>query len=713
MRMRSSSPVYLLQFTAALALIFCGGCKGQDVINPWMLGQSFSDVPQGNDPSKPSIYASPHVGLGITPFILAVGTPRPSANSISGSEPGNNNIGGSEFGPTGFGSVQIYHTRKIDGKKTPTYVLVHRELGDQLFGHSVAAVTANHANVVVVGAPGGDGYFKIFHNFNVPRADDMSPDAQYFDKKWEEVYKRDGQPGSNSKLGTAVAISEDGLAIAVLAPGSDDADGGYVYTYLYNTISSDWSSMGERIKGPLGITSIDIAQNPETKTYFVATGCPTCSGGKGQFFVYDFYAHHVNSWAEVGRQVTGNEADHLGADVSLAFRATDQDNQELKVLVAIGAPSTIPADHKGRVDIFMLEEKKGYPLTRSWSRIQMLQATTTSASPAGSGSQVQFSRDGKRLFEGSPYDHLGRGRVRIFQYNEIASTYRVEEILKGKINGLYGSALSFASPAYLAISSPKDNTISILSIPSENVKYKYNGSGEDTNTSSEGRDGDDGSINRGKNGDADNEKNRTSLVFLVITIVVGVLVIGFILVKKVNKKGFRFSSLANAMPMSPLSWRDDLELTPIDAGVGDNLSGMALFPVRSTSPNGDLELNSSDDARNYVMSPVQSSSPLSATEPRSVTSTSPPVARLRNGFSPTSLSSQGSVSYETLSREEILSNGNSVIGSITSSGGDSFGRALSPTSIGSPIDGSINADIVSPNRESDGEDDYEILRTLS
>eukprot|EP01083_Nonionella_stella_P213713 770561_1 len=162
----------------------------------------------------------------------------------------------------------------------------------------------------------------------------------------------------------------------------------------------------------------------------------------------------------------------------------------------------------------MLEEKKEFTpnetLTRSWSQIQILQALSMSASPAGSGSQVQFSRDGKRLFEGSPYEDVGRGRVRIFQYNEQMSKYKVEETLKGKIKGLYGSALSFASPAYLAISSPKDNSISILSIPSENAKYKYNGNGEDTNTDSEGRDDDDRSINQGKIGDTDNEKNKNS-----------------------------------------------------------------------------------------------------------------------------------------------------------------------------------------------------------
>lgn len=311
--MRFSS--LLLQFTAALTLICNGGCA----TDPWMLAQSFNAVPQGNDPSQPSIYASPYIGLGITPFILAVGTPRPYSSSI----------GGSEFGPVGFGSVQIYHKRKTDGKKTPIYVLVHRELGDNFFGHSVAAVTANHANVVVVGAPGGDGYFKIFHNHNVP-VDDISPHAQDFDKKWEEVFKREGQPGSNSKLGTAVAISEDGLAIAVLAPGSDDSNGGYVYTYFYNKKTYEWSSMGQRIEGPLGMTSIDIAQNPETETYFVAIGCPTCLDGKGLSLVYDFYAHHVNSWAEVGRQIIGNEADHLGADVSLAFHHR---NQEMEVLL--------------------------------------------------------------------------------------------------------------------------------------------------------------------------------------------------------------------------------------------------------------------------------------------------------------------------------------------------------------------------------------------
>lgn len=365
----------------------------------------------------------------------------------------------------------------------------------------------------------------------------------------------------------------------------------------------------------------------------------------------------------------------------------------------------------------MLEEKKEFTpnetLTRSWQQIQMLQAATISNSRAGTGSQVQFSRDGKRLFEGSPYDDLGRGRVRIFQYNEKTSTYQMEEILKRNTNGLFGSTLSFTSPAYLAIGSPKDNSVAIYSIPSENAEYEYNDSGENTNTNGngngrgEGR-GDSGRpVNRGKNGHTNNKKTR--LAFLIITIVVGVLAIGFFLVKKSNKKGFRFSSLTNAMPSSPLSSRENRDLTPIDAGVEDNLSGMALFPVRSTSPNSGLELNSSDDARNYAMSPVQSflSSPLSTTESRSEKSTPPPVSRLRSGFSPTSLSSQGSVSYETLSREEMTSNGNSAVGSIASSGGASFGRALSPTNIGSP------ADISSLNSESDVEGDHGILRTLS
>lgn len=239
--------------------------------------------------------------------------------------------------------------------------------------------------------------------------------------------------------GGAVAISDDGLTIAIGA-GSNDGNGinsGHVR--VYKNIAGIWTQVGSDIDGEYVNDYSGGSISLSADGQIVAIGAPNNDsdpsdpfvGPAGQVRVYAFIS---GSWTKLGADIDGTiVSEGFGASVSLS-------NDGLTV--AIGAPEYgVTAMDEGRVKVFAF-------MSGAW--VQVGSDIVGKAARTETGSAVSLNSDGTVLAIGAPSDHYpssiypttGAGYVSV--YKNIGGTWTQigSDIMGEGVDDCFGLSLA-------------------------------------------------------------------------------------------------------------------------------------------------------------------------------------------------------------------------------------------------------------------------------
>ncbi len=256
---------------------------------------------------------------------------------------------------------------------------------------------------------------------------------------WEQLGgDLDGEAAFDN-AGKAVAMSSDGLTVAVGASGSDQAatNAGAVTIYRLTSSSAGdrWDVVGSPIVGEAASdaagTTVSLAGNGK----IVAIAAPLHDGGgrrdSGQVRVFQWVDN--TGWTPLGGALVGEAlGDRFGSAISLSADGTT---------LAIGAFGNDAAGvDAGHAKVFRWNSGSS-----SWEQQgATIQGTTEGV---GAGTAVSLSENGSVLAVGSPRETGGTGVVRVYRWNAGTTSW---ELVGAEINGEasgdnFGSALSLSA----------------------------------------------------------------------------------------------------------------------------------------------------------------------------------------------------------------------------------------------------------------------------
>eukprot|EP00579_Thalassiosira_antarctica_P015616 CAMPEP_0201947324 /NCGR_PEP_ID=MMETSP0903-20130614/54883_1 /ASSEMBLY_ACC=CAM_ASM_000552 /TAXON_ID=420261 /ORGANISM="Thalassiosira antarctica, Strain CCMP982" /LENGTH=688 /DNA_ID=CAMNT_0048490463 /DNA_START=96 /DNA_END=2163 /DNA_ORIENTATION=- len=248
-----------------------------------------------------------------------------------------------------------------------------------------------------------------------------SPPSTY----WSSLlWKQQGQANIGEAaadwLGWSTALSSDGVIMAIGAPGAYDIDDrpGYVKVYHRESNGSRWEQLGLNIEGATGdLFGISVALSSDGMTLAIgAPGYFDRSDRPGFVRVYYMEGGGTgSSWTQLGQDIIGEAAgDQSGISVALSA-----DGKTL----AIGANGNDKiGDSSGHVSIYYIE---GAETGSSWK--QLGQHIEGEAANDNSGISVDLSADGKILAIGAPYNDgngADSGQVRVYYMEDDEPSWR-------------------------------------------------------------------------------------------------------------------------------------------------------------------------------------------------------------------------------------------------------------------------------------------------
>jgi hypothetical protein len=423
------------------------------------------------------------------------------------------------------GEARIYYH---DGKKSVLLGAALQGMESEEFGFSVAVCSNKNLKRVIIGAPRAtgteneSGYAKIYD------FDDTT-------MSWVLVGKGISGILANEKVGLNVAISDDGKMVAVAGFGGDGLERGIVRMYTFNNVNEEWEVVGNAIEGhmegarlgsSLSILAVDNQYLSGLKKYYIGVGSPGHYQSKGMAQVYR-YNEYFKDWEQVGDEIVGMKIlGKLGDSLSMGLI---QNN----IILAVGIPNDTQyygdsRDLQGQVqvykhDLFEIDE----PWEMFADPIKNVQEDDST------GYAIALSSNGMRLAVGSPQYNDGKGMVRVFDLDVDTTEYvQVGEKILGKSSyGEFGFALD-VSENEIAIGSPYENMVQI---------FKADGAGDDI-------------INDDFFEEMFSKRQGLSAfsTFLVIGIVAA---LGFVTYRQARKRGFRWSSVGKALPVTRFASR--------------------------------------------------------------------------------------------------------------------------------------------------------------
>lgn len=199
---------------------------------------------------------------------------------------------------------------------------------------------------------------------------------------------------SGDRLGEAVAVSGDGLTIAMAAPRSGPVDEGEVNTYLWN--GTTWNQRGTTV---MGSGRNDEFGQALALSYDGATLVASSSEGGSRAGYVRVLVLSGGAWTLRGAEFTGTGSERIGRSVAVSDDGS---------YVAFGAPYGRP----GFVGVY--KWTAGTPGT--WTSIGPLFGGDTQEF----GRSIDLSEDGRTLVIGSPTAPGGgteRGFTRVYRWD--------------------------------------------------------------------------------------------------------------------------------------------------------------------------------------------------------------------------------------------------------------------------------------------------------
>ena len=230
---------------------------------------------------------------------------------------------------------------------------------------------------------------------------------------------------ANQRFGTTVKFSEDGMILAVGAPGTNleankniktvGVDSGSVQVFHYNQTTDRWIPLGQELKADRETTYFGFIAAFSDDGHVLATGGYGYNeNGKARSGMIRVYEYNEESmiWMQRGQDFYGeNASDEVGRSVSLS-----SDGRTL----AFGAFKhgiTNITTETGRVYVYQWDDN------RNWKQI----GSSIDGISSGDrlGRSVALSGDGSVLVAGAYWNNDGgnrAGHVRVFQKNTDTTT---------------------------------------------------------------------------------------------------------------------------------------------------------------------------------------------------------------------------------------------------------------------------------------------------
>lgn len=264
------------------------------------------------------------------------------------------------------------------------------------FGHSISL--SNDSKTLAVGIP----LYSDESNTNI---------GQVRVYTWNQTWRLRGRGSitgelAGDELGTSVALSADGLTLAVGIPKSDvnGIDAGQVSVYRWDTtiIPAQWRRLGMSINGEAAGNNAGYSVALSSNGRICALSSPFSNTGGLQAGSVRVYSRSADTgrWEKLGQSIIGEMLTFSGMSISLSSDGT---------ILAIGSPRA------SRVRVFK------WDLSSSW--IQQGADIMGDQSDDYAGHGVSLSDDGNSLAIGSPrYDAQAgigisnSGQVRIFNW---------------------------------------------------------------------------------------------------------------------------------------------------------------------------------------------------------------------------------------------------------------------------------------------------------
>jgi len=260
---------------------------------------------------------------------------------------------------------------------------------------------ADDGDIVAVSATNNAGNGESSGHVRVHRYDDVSDE-------WLQIGSDiDGQ-AAGDRLGTSVALSNDGKTIVIGAPNNDSngSNSGHTLIFEYDDDTCDWVLLGSEIEGEntddKSGWSVSMAKNGDV----VAIGAyynDDNGSNSGKVSVYS-YSENEEDWQPIGTDINGDADEYSGYSVALS-----EDGE----VVAIGDNNPFSNGDRGRTRIYAYDND-----VSDW--VQMSDAIYGEAAYDESGADVSLSNDGKIVAIGAiGNDGNGwySGHVRVYGYD--------------------------------------------------------------------------------------------------------------------------------------------------------------------------------------------------------------------------------------------------------------------------------------------------------
>lgn len=253
---------------------------------------------------------------------------------------------------------------------------------------------------------------------------------------WVQVGNEIDGESPNDRSGRSVAMSSDGLKIAIGAQLNDGGGSlsGHVRIYSYN--GESWIRVGSDIDGFENDQSGHSIAMSDDGTR-VAVSAPLDDNAAGYVRVFDYDG---TDWVQAGNDIVGQSSAALGTQIAMSGDGNR---------IAIATNPIVDGIQPGIVRVYDYAGGQ-------WSVIQNMGGTQDDESY---GAGLALSRDGNRLVIGSPdYDHLtltSSGRVETWDFNGIQFSPFGSTLYSEADYGRFGSGVSISADGKrLAIGSP-------------------------------------------------------------------------------------------------------------------------------------------------------------------------------------------------------------------------------------------------------------------
>jgi hypothetical protein len=212
---------------------------------------------------------------------------------------------------------------------------------------------------------------------------------------WTQLGADPDGEAADDRFGHAVAISRDGMRVAVGGYLNDAGGGGAGHVRVFEWSGGAWAQLGVDLDGPGAFYGFGSAVALSADGARLVVGAPGVTTTTGRVFVYELTA---GAWVQLGTRIEGNSEDGTAVDIS-----------EDGLRIAVGAPSSVGATgNRARV--------------YEWSGTDWVGVggeLLGEAAADGCGTAVALSGDGSMIAVGAPSnDEAGfsAGHVRVYRF---------------------------------------------------------------------------------------------------------------------------------------------------------------------------------------------------------------------------------------------------------------------------------------------------------